>query len=80
MLADIIKDQTVDFNNGPNDNINNDNMHNNNDMGIFEQDSLRDQLAVLNPKVYTQLEYERARREEEERHWWKEQRQSSSNH
>ncbi|KAF9370646.1 hypothetical protein CPB97_002571 [Podila verticillata] len=57
-----------------NDNIRQDNMRNNNDMGIFEQDSLRDQLAVLGPKVYTQLEYKRARREEEVRHWWKEQR------
>ncbi|KAI7830339.1 hypothetical protein BC939DRAFT_473904 [Gamsiella multidivaricata] len=72
--ADIIEDRTVDFNDGPNDNINNDNMRNNNDTGIFEQDPLRDQLAVLNPKVYTQLEYERARREEEERHRRKEQR------
>jgi hypothetical protein len=80
--ADIINDRTDDLNDGPNDNanddtndnINNDNIHNNNDTGIFEKNSLRDQLAVLNPQVYTQLEYERARREEEVRHRQKEQR------
>ncbi|OAQ22284.1 hypothetical protein K457DRAFT_1838159, partial [Linnemannia elongata AG-77] len=41
---------------------------------IFEQDSLRDQLALLSPQVYTQLEYERARRVKEERHRRKKQR------
>ncbi|KAF9537616.1 hypothetical protein EC957_007863 [Mortierella hygrophila] len=70
--ADIIKDRTDDLNDGPNDNANDDtndnikngNIHINNDAGIFEQNSFRDQLAVLNPQVCTQLEYEKARREE----------------
>jgi hypothetical protein len=80
--ADVIGDRTDNPNDGPNDNanddtndnINNDNIHNKNDTGIFKQDSLRDQLAVLNPQVYTQLEFQRARREEEVRHQRKEQR------
>ncbi|KAG9064541.1 hypothetical protein KI688_002799 [Linnemannia hyalina] len=65
---------TDELNDGPNGNINNNNIHNNNDTGIFEQDSLSDQLAELNQQAYTQLEYERARREEETSHRRKEQR------
>ena len=61
-------------NDDTNDNIDNYKIHNYSNTDIFEQDSLRDQLAMLNPQVYTQLEYERARRVEEERHRRKEQR------
>jgi len=76
--ADIIEHRTNDPNDNTNDdingNINNNIIHSNNDTGIFEQDSLRDQMAVLRPQVYTQLEYERIRKKEEERHRRKEQR------
>ncbi|KAF9115250.1 hypothetical protein BGX27_008484, partial [Mortierella sp. AM989] len=64
-------DTDNDTNNNTNDNANDDNTHNS-DIDVFEQDSFRDQLAALNPQVYTQLQYERARKEEEERHHRKE--------
>ncbi|KAH7056277.1 hypothetical protein BKA57DRAFT_522352 [Linnemannia elongata] len=75
--ADAIEARTDDHNDGLNDSDNaNDDTNNNMDSNtdIFEQDSLRDQLALLSPQVYTQLEYERARRVKEERHRRKKQR------
>ncbi|KAK5814310.1 hypothetical protein F5H01DRAFT_393810 [Linnemannia elongata] len=76
--ADAIEARTDDHNDGLNDSDNaNDDSDNANDdtnTDIFEQDSLRDQLALLSPQVYTQLEYERARRVKEERHRRKKQR------
>lgn len=82
--ADAIEARTDDHNDGLNDSDNanddsnnaNDDTNNNMDSNtdIFEQDSLRDQLALLSPQVYTQLEYERARRVKEVRHRRKKQR------
>ena len=76
--TDIIQDRIDDPNDGSNDNTNNDNIHSNNDTDIIEQDSLRDQLTMLNLQVYTQLEYERVWREKEERYLRKEQRKNAA--
>ncbi|KAG0008790.1 hypothetical protein BGZ80_003053 [Entomortierella chlamydospora] len=71
-------DTDDDTNNNTNDNANDDNTHNS-DIDVFEQGSFRDQLAMFNPQVYTQLQYERARKEEEERHHRKEQKKRDLN-